>query len=336
MRVRHAAEVLILRAMIAHVRRGTVEAARQRIRRLARLSRRVLRREWQWARKNLQLVFGPSLSADEVDRLATIAFEEHFTSYLEAVRPRDDIAVRIDGWERFQKARAEGRGTILCAVHLGCWEAAIAHLSDLGLPMAAIYKPARNPLSEREFMNARRFHGVEWIDAAKPRAVIRALEEDKVLVVMTDLNTPGGVSAGFLGLEAFCPPGPARLAARYGVPVVAGVTIREGPGQALLWCTEPLEPPSAGDGDGGIGGFTRRLNAAFEPWIIEYAEQYNWLHPRWRNRPDGTAWSTRTPLETMWAERTEPFPPLSERVRRLIGRPAGKAAPASTSDAVSA
>lgn len=305
------------------------------MRRVARLSRRVLKREWQWAHKNLQLVFGPSLSADEVDRLATIAFEEQFMSYLEAVRPRDDIAVRIDGWERLQKARVEGRGTILCAIHLGCWETAIAHLSDLGLPIAAVYKPVRNPWSDREIMNARRFHGVSWIDATRPRAVIRALEADNVLVMMVDLNSPGGVPAGFLGLEAYCPPGPARLAARYGVPVVAGVAIREGPGEALLWCTDPLAPPAAGDAD-GLAEFTRRLNAAFEPWIIEYAEQYNWPHPRWRNRPDGTTWSMRTPLETMWAARTEPFAPLAGRVRRLIGRPAGEEEPASASDAISA
>ena len=184
-------------------------------------------------------------------------------------------------------------------------------------------------------MKARRFHGVTWIDSSKPREVIRAIETDQVVAVMTDLNTAGGVRASFLGMDAFCPPGPARLAARYGVPVVAGMAIREGPGKALLWCTEPLAPPSADDAD-GMFDFTKRLNEAFEPWVIEYAEQYNWLHPRWRTRPDGTNWSTRTPLETMWAARTEPFPPLAERVQRLIGRTGGDEERASASGALRA
>ena len=222
----------------------------------------------------------------------------------------------------------------MCAIHLGCWEVAIAHLSDLGLPVFAVYRPVQNPWSDREIMNARRFHGASWVDAGKPREVVRALEADKVLVVMTDLDTPGGISANFLGLEASCPTGPARLAARYGVPVVAGVAVREGPGRAMLWCTDPLDPPASGDA-AGIAEFTRRLNAVFEPWVIEYAEQYNWLHPRWLTRPDGTQWSTHTPLETMWAARTEPFAPLAERVLRLIGRPTGNGEPARASDALS-
>ena len=251
MRVQFAAEALYLWATIAHVRRGRAEEARQRIRRLARLSRRVLTREWQWARKNLQLTFGPSLSANEVDRLATIAFEEHFVSYLEAIRPRDGMTVRIDGMDRFLKARAEGRGTILCAVHLGCWEAAVAHLADLGLPVSAVYRPARNPLERsrnhecapfpRRFVGRRR-------EAARGGAPGRGGQgpcgDDR------PRRKQGGINANFLGLEASCPTGPARLAARYGVPVVAGVAVREGPGRAMLWCTDPLDPPASGDAAG--------------------------------------------------------------------------------------
>jgi KDO2-lipid IV(A) lauroyltransferase len=188
-----------------------------------------------------------------------------------------------------------------------------------GLPLAVVYRKATNPLSDREFQAVRASYGAEWIDADDPIKMVKALREGKVLGLMTDLDTPGsGVVADYLGLKAMCPPGPARLALRYGCPIIPCIFVRDGEASATVHFEPRLEPTDSDNGESALVRLTKRINTTFEPWVLEYAEQYNWLHPRWRYRPDGRTWQHTDPIESQWAERVSPFPQLSERVRRII------------------
>jgi KDO2-lipid IV(A) lauroyltransferase len=287
------------------------------VQRLSEIGRRVLAQEWNWTLKNLQLVFGPALSEQDRIRLAANAFEQHLLSYIEGLRG-DEVAVDVVNEENAIEAYEQGRGVLVCSIHLGSWEAGVRWSAGTGYPIACIYRRAHNPLSDREFQKIRESYRIEWIGSDDLAGIASALRDHKIVLMMTDLNTlSGGVAAEFLGLPAMCPAGPALLAMEMQCPIVPCIGIRESVGLAKLHLEPQIQFVPTGTSK-DVALLTRQINRVFEPWVLEYAEQYNWLHPRWRARPDGTIWKTTDPIESMWAERTAPFPPLPDRVVKMI------------------
>ncbi len=274
LRARHYLEWLLLRAGVAYLRRGDLQQASRRTRRVARLAKFVLRSEWQWALQNLKLVFGPNLTEAQRRRLATLAFENHLISYMEGLRATD-VTIEFRNQERLQDALAAGKGVIACGVHIGSWEPLLSHGMADDVPLVVPYRPAHNPLGDRVFQENRAAYKAEWIPSTNVDASAAALRDGKILGLMTDLNTvTGGTAADFLGVPATCPAGPARLALLLGTPIVPSVSIRSAIGRAVVHFEPAIVPPPNEFSDEQVRQLTRRINAAFEPWILEYAEQY--------------------------------------------------------------
>lgn len=318
LRVRFYFEWLALQGFLACFRGGDFQRAKKRLDLLTPVLTRVLRQDWRWAIQNLKLIFGPNLTSTERERLATLAFGHHLSSYLEGLR-HDDMEVEFHHPERLLESHARGRGVILCGVHLGSWESVLRYGAHIGLPLVGVYRRAFNPRSDQVFQEIRSAYRIEWIVSKDTEAIFNALRAGKIVGLMTDLNTlSGGTVADFLGVSATCPAGPARLALLQNVPIVPAVAIRSGVGRISAHFEPAIMPPKNDNSEEQVQQLTRRINAAFEPWILEYAEQYNWLHPRWRNRPDGRRWNLQMSDAEMYQERTSPFLPVSEQVRHLL------------------
>jgi len=214
---------------------------------------------------------------------------------------------------------AGDRGLILCGVHLGSWEPFLRWAPDIGLRLAAVYRKARTPLAERTFQQRRALYGIEWIPSGDVRAIAQAIDDRKIVAFMTDLNTyESPIFPDFLGAPASFAPGPCALSVLKGAPLIAGVGIRQSVSKVratfapAIW--PDMERPIAAE----TSALAVQLNEIFGPWILEYAEQYNWLHPRWRCRPDGSVWNLRTPAKQMAMARTAPYAVPSDRLLRVI------------------
>jgi len=317
LRIRHYSEWLALRAAVHYVRKGELASSYARVQRLSGIARRVLTHEWAWALKNLQLVFGPTLSEQDRIRLAVIAFEQHLLSYVEGLRD-DQVDVKVVNGENAAEAYEQGRGVLMCGVHLGSWESCVRWSAGTGYPIVCVYRRAQNPLSDQEFQKVRAGYGIEWVRSDNLAGIVSALRDHKIVMMMTDLNTlSGGVAAEFLGVSAMCPAGPALLALEMQCPIVPCIGIRENVGLTKLHMEPQIQFAQTGSTK-DVALLTRQINRVFEPWVLQYAEQYNWLHPRWRARPDGTMWKTSDPVESMWAERTAPFPTLTDRIQKIV------------------
>ena len=145
------------------------------------------------------------------------------------------------------------------------------------------------------------------------------MQAGKIVGLMTDLNTlSGGTVADFPGMPATCPSGPAAW--QFSTACPSSPQSQSGPVKAAFAPTRnPIRPLQAATySDAAMAQLTRRINAAFEPWILEYAEQYNWLHPRWRARPDGSRWTLQMTEADLARERTSPCLAVADRVRRLL------------------
>ncbi|MEO5347185.1 MAG: lysophospholipid acyltransferase family protein [Magnetococcus sp. YQC-9] len=314
-RLRYRLEALLLEGLLALVNAGDLPAAYRRVGYLAALARRILVSEWNWANANLAMIYGHNLSDAQRERLAALAFENIFYSYMESIRVHE-IAFADAHVERLHAAHALGRGVLIVGVHVGCWEPGLKRLGGHVSPTAILYRHANNPLSEKRFIELRAGYGVEWISRQDTREIVRAFQARKVVGFMTDINTrEGGITAPFLGVPAQCPPGPARLALKFNTPLVPIIATREGLGRAIFRVGEPIEPQAGGTSEERVIALTEAINAAFTTWVHEYAEQYNWLHARWRARPDGSLWRP----EQAWRANPTPAEP-SERIMRLLNR----------------
>ncbi len=312
-KAKHWAEWLLLRSLITLIRQGDLAAAYRKAKLLSGLGRRLFKSEWGWANANLQMIYGDNLTVEQRQKLAALAFENIFYSYMEGMRVHD-IQFDDEHPERLREAHALGRGVIICGVHVGCWEPGLKRLGSIASPAAILYRHANNPLSEQTFIKLRASYGVEWISRQATRDVIRALQEKKVLGLMTDINTrEGAITAPYLGIPAQCFPGPARLALRYKCPMIPIIATRETPGRAIFRVGTPIEPQAFGQGEDQVTALITKVNDSFTTWVHEYAEQYNWLHARWRARPNGSLWR---PEEAIQAN-PHPATP-SERVMKLL------------------
>jgi Kdo2-lipid IVA lauroyltransferase/acyltransferase len=321
---KHHFEWLALKTIMATVCRGDITSTAKKIRRLVPLLELILPSEYGWAKRNIHLVYGEVLSPKERKMLVRMAFENVLLSHVEGMKV-DEVWFQNEGTTHLHDALKLGRGAIACSVHLGSWEPALKQLAKIAAPTptAIVYRHANNPKSETEFIKIRSTYGVEWIRRDQPRQILQAMKEKKVLGLMTDINTrEGGVTAPFLGIQAQCPPGPARLSLKFGTPIVPMIPIRKSACQTHFLFLPPIIPEQkAVIKERDVVALTHRINAAFEPMVHRYAEQYNWLHSRWRGRKGGETWSLETPIEEMLCSRTDPlapYPKLDERVLKLI------------------
>lgn len=256
--------------------------------------------------RNLQRVYGDQLSAGQREGIAIRSIDSFFLSCLESIiRPVDpsQLTVEGEGLEELFRLHRQGQGVIVGSLHLGCWDLALRWLSERIDNLSVIYRPARNPHSDRLLNQARSANShCNWIPQADARAMLRQLREGGSLVLMTDLySRSSALQADFLGLGTNFAKGPAALSQKSGCPLFPVAHGREANGRFRLICGPPLWP---GRGDDALQIQMAALARWHEPWIQTYAEQYYWINRRWRDG-DGSG------------ERLRPLGPPAARVLAL-------------------
>ena len=174
------------------------------------------------------------------------------------------------------------RPILLVSAHHGVWEAATNILSFVR-PMIAIARVMNNKLVAR-WMSKHHFRGpVTIIDKNKgfTPQVMRQWESDNaaMTILMDQHASPKrAVKCDFLGRPAWTFTTAARLAIRYGRPIVVGSFVRIGPFRYRLVGGEPLAFGPDAYLEDAVAALNERLGEA----VRKYPEQYLWAHRRWR------------------------------------------------------
>ncbi|MFN0104736.1 MAG: lysophospholipid acyltransferase family protein [Bryobacteraceae bacterium] len=193
--------------------------------------------------------------------------------------------IRYEGFERFTKAKAAGKGVLFATLHLGAWELSAFSHALLAEPMHVVVRPLDNPLLDA-FVKARRASSGNVILGKKEaaRGIFRALKDNGAVGILVDQNVglDEGIFVDFFGRKACVSPAFAKLAARTGAAVIPGYAIwSPGERRFVLRFDEPV----------GITGNTlidtQRIQAALERAIRAYPDQWLWIHRRWKTRPPG-------------------------------------------------
>jgi KDO2-lipid IV(A) lauroyltransferase len=323
MEIQYLLEYLLLWPIVVLVRRLSEPRSRALARSLSRVAYRLLAHDRRWCLRNLELVFGSNLAPAQRTKLATRAFEHIFLTRFEALRWTPEwmvtnvIEERCDRFHAVcREAARQGKGCIALSAHLGNFELLAPWSVHSGWPITVMIRPQNNWRVERLLAGARtRF---------MPKTVSRGLfgllnlRDDlcngQVTGLLIDQNTlRHGVFVDFLGFQAATAPGAALLALETRCPVILVVSVRQPDGRHRIIAHPPFELIETGDREHDILANTQQYTKAIESYVLAYPEQYNWLHPRWRYRPDGSFWRHDTPYKRMAAERSgRPREPLAD------------------------
>jgi Kdo2-lipid IVA lauroyltransferase/acyltransferase len=197
--------------------------------------------------------------------------------------------VRFDNWDRYEAARAAGRGVVIAVAHFGNWELMARAGARRGMQVTAITRALRGRLNER-ILAARRKGGLrELPDKGSAGAVLRLLRRGETLAVVVDQNMrpSRGIFVDFFGEPACTTPAAAVFALRAGASLLASFCVRGPDGTHRVSFEGPFAPPRGARGHSAVRTLTQELTRAVERAVRAHPDHWFWVHRRWKTRPPG-------------------------------------------------
>jgi KDO2-lipid IV(A) lauroyltransferase len=199
-----------------------------------------------------------------------------------------DRLVQFDGWDRYEAARAQGRGVVVAVAHFGNWELLARACARRGIPLTAITRALRGRLNAR-LLAARREGGMrELPDKGSTKAALQLLRRGETLAIVVDQNMrpARGVFVDFFGAPACTTPAAAVLSLRAGAPLIAAFPVRQSDGTHRVLVQGPFSPPPAARGHSAAVALTQEVTRAVERVVREHPDHWFWVHRRWKTRPE--------------------------------------------------
>ncbi len=191
------------------------------------------------------------------------------------------------GWEHIDAARAAGKGVIIIAPHIGCFEMINQYYASRH-PFTAMYKPPRQPFLD-QLMLAGRQRGQATLvptDLSGVRALLAALKHHEGIGILPDQVATGGdgVWAPFFGRPAYTPTLVASLQRKTGAAAFFVAAERLSWGRGYRLHVMPVEDALPAD----KAAAAMRINQGVEQVVRRFPAQYLWSYNR-HKRPGGVA-----------------------------------------------
>jgi KDO2-lipid IV(A) lauroyltransferase len=187
----------------------------------------------------------------------------------------------VRGEELLDAALASGRGVIIAAPHLGCWEL-LNHWLCRKTPMAILYRPPRIAAIEGLLRKVRGALAPEQVraDGAGVRTLYKRLAAGGTVGILPDQKPRAGEGefAPFFGRDALTMVLLPRLAARTGATVLFAFAERLPQGAGYRVHLLPA-PPGLTDADLAIA--CAALNAGVQACVECAFAQYQWQYKRY-------------------------------------------------------
>lgn len=247
---------------------------------------------------NLNNVFGEVLTLEEIKTLAQ-AFYGHLiksiqeTFLLRFVSPKSLLQrVVILGQEHmWALLDSKTKGAILITGHFGSWEFApligMQHFPEFRHRFYFVRKMIKNKFIESLLFKRYYDAGLNVIPKKNSlNKVCDVLEQNNAVIFVMDqhasLNNRDGIPVEFFGKLAGTYRSPAIIAKYTGVPVLPVRGYRRSDGQHVLEFFPPLSWISCENEKDEIYQNTKKYNEYIEKFILDYPEQWIWLHKRWK------------------------------------------------------
>ena len=199
-----------------------------------------------------------------------------------------DALVKNAGFSGMQEGYEQGRGIVAITSHSGCYEMNVQLLARKGLRCLTIGQELFDKRVDKLIVTMRKRNNITYLYRDQSsREVIRFLNKGGALGVLLDQDTYGdGVFADFLGIPAYTPSGPVRMAMRYNLPVFAGYSARQKDDTHCIYISERIQLDNTGNYERDLVNNVQKVNDFLCSGIRQYPDQWVWMHRRWKRKPD--------------------------------------------------
>lgn len=198
------------------------------------------------------------------------------------MRPFDKVLKLVkstQGWEHIDAALAAGRGVIVIAPHLGCFELINLYYASRQ-PFTALYKPPRQPQLEAIMLAGRQRGQAKLVptDMSGVRALLGALKRGEGIGILPDqvASAGDGVWAPFFGRQAYTPTLAASLQRKTDAAAFFVVAQRLSWGRGYVIHVVPVEGSFPEDKTAAA----LQINRGVEDFVRRFPEQYLWSYNR--------------------------------------------------------
>jgi KDO2-lipid IV(A) lauroyltransferase len=177
---------------------------------------------------------------------------------------------------------AEGRGVVIALPHSGNWDHAGAYFCQQGIPLVTVAEILKPEKLFKKFLAHRERMGFEvlGLDSRAFVTLIRRAREKRLIALVADRDlSDSGIPVNFFGHTAKMPAGPAVLAIKEGLPLVAAHVSYTESGIHIDF-TE-IEVASAETEEQAISLTVQRIADAFAIGISKAPEDWHMLQRIW-------------------------------------------------------
>ncbi|MGB3624992.1 MAG: lysophospholipid acyltransferase family protein [Henriciella sp.] len=238
-------------------------------------------------RRNLRMAF-PDWPDEEIDRVAKASWESVGRTagelpHLPKIHPYDGDRVDVVHSERLDAVEQAEQGAVFISGHFANWEVMAAVICRRPVDCLVTYRALNNPHIDRRINKVRHEYGIGVLTpkGLGTRELMRALSAGRSVALMNDQKFNKGIGIPFFGHEAMTAPGPARLAQKFGVPIIPVSTVRTGPARFRVTIHETITPDPALDGDAAVTDLVQKITGFIEDQVRAHPEQWFWQHRRW-------------------------------------------------------
>lgn len=199
-----------------------------------------------------------------------------------------DSIVSHDPLETVEREYAKGSGCIMITAHTGCFQMPLHFFAMRGYECFAIGKKLHDEKLDKTIQRTRSGRGISYMYRSEsPIKIVRNLQEGKIFGVLIDQDTAvEGVFAPFLGLPAFTPSGPVKMAMKFDIPLFVVTTARISGNKHHIFIDGPVTMARSGNPEADLVHNVTLVNERLCRTIRRYPSQWVWMHKRWKRAPE--------------------------------------------------
>ncbi len=233
--------------------------------------------------KNLAYVY-PEMSKEERTRIARAVSNNVGRTLIEIYSGEEFVArartspVAGPGLAALAAARTDGRPIVMVTAHLGNYDAVRSKLSREGYPMAALYRPMKNPRFHEHYLKAISTiaEPVYPTDGKGIAALIKHLKLGGIIGIVADVGSRKAPLLRFFDQPAHTPLSAAEWAVKYDALMIPVFGLREPDGLTFRLHVAEAIP------NGDPAEMMQAYNDIVEEIVRDNPEQWFWVHRRWK------------------------------------------------------
>ncbi len=261
----------------------------------SRVWKKITRRHFDRAVKNLTDSFGDSYTHEQIEQLADRCLESWAMFAVEAIclprlmsRLTWSRYITPEGVDELVDLMVGGKGIILVTGHYGSFEVPGHLVASLGFHVTAIMRPLDNVYLNRFLVESRKKAGLSLLDKKGAAASAESLLREGAMIAFIGDQDAGrkGVFVDFFGRPASTYKSIGLLAMTTKTPIAVGYARRvNDKAKYVVGVNRIIYPHEWEDQADPLTWVTQEYTAAIEGFIREHPDQYLWIHRRWKSVP---------------------------------------------------